>query len=89
MSVRDSSTSIVVNYVNVNAFCFYFTLILVEIDVNDIFYVLPCSYSQKSCFFTCQTRPSASIDLEIPVISTVPSPADLLTGVPTGVPTAI
>ena len=36
-----------VNYVNVNAFYFYFTPILVEIDVNDNFYVLPCSYSQK------------------------------------------
>jgi hypothetical protein len=36
-----------VNYVNVNAFYFYFTPILVEIDVKDNFYVLPCSYSQK------------------------------------------
>ena len=39
--------SIDVNYVNVNAFYFYFTPILVEIDVKDNFYVLPCSYSQK------------------------------------------
>ena len=37
--------SIDVNYVNVNAFYFYFTPILVEIDVKDNFYVLPCSYS--------------------------------------------
>ena len=44
-----------VNYVNVNAFYFYFTPILAEIDVKDIFYVLPCSYSQKGCFFTCKT----------------------------------
>ena len=44
-----------VNYVNVNAFYFYFTPIMAEIDVKDIFYVLPCSYSQKGCFFTCKT----------------------------------
>ena len=44
-----------VNYVNVKAFYFYFTPILAEIDVKDIFYVLPCSYSQKGCSFTCQT----------------------------------
>ena len=30
-----------VNYVNVNAFYFYFTPILVEIDVKDNFYVFP------------------------------------------------
>ena len=29
-----------VNYVNVNAFYFYFTPILAEIDVKDIFYLL-------------------------------------------------
>ena len=44
-----------VNYVNVNAFYFYFTPILVEIDVKDIFDVLPCPYPQKGCSFTCQT----------------------------------
>ena len=43
--IRD--VSIDVNYVNVNAFYFYFTPILVEIDVKDNLYVLPCSYSQK------------------------------------------
>ena len=32
-------------------FYFYFTPILAEIDVKDIFYVLPCSYSQKGCCF--------------------------------------
>ena len=55
-----------VYYVNVNAF--YFTSILAEIDVTYIFYVLPCSYSQKGCFLL--VRRSASVDLEIPVIST-------------------
>ena len=30
-----------VNYANVNAFYFYFTPILDEIDVKDIFYLLP------------------------------------------------
>ena len=29
-----------VNYVNVNAFYFYFTPIMAEIDVKDIFYLL-------------------------------------------------
>ena len=51
----DKGATIDVNYVNVNAFYFYFTPILVEIDVKDKFYVLPCSYSQKGCSFTCQT----------------------------------
>ena len=42
MSFKDSPEgSIDVNYVNVNAFCFYFTPILAEIDVKDIFYILP------------------------------------------------
>ena len=36
-----------VNYVNVNALYFYFTLILAEIDVKDIFYALPCSYPKR------------------------------------------
>ena len=46
-SVTCMHKNIDVNYVNVNAFYFYFTPILVEIDVKDNFYVLPCSYSQK------------------------------------------
>ena len=68
-----------VNCVNVNAFDFYFTPILVEIDVQDIFYILPlklrlcgklrsfsCSYPQKDCFLsTSQTlRVCRCIDLE-------------------------
>ena len=43
ISILPIAESIDVNYVNVNAFYFYFTLILAEIDVKDIFYVLPCS----------------------------------------------
>ena len=44
----------VLNYIDVNACYLYFTPILAEIDVTDIFYILPFSYSQKGCFFTCQ-----------------------------------
>ena len=60
-----------VNYVNVNAFYFYFTPILAEIDVKTSFTHCRVPIPKRVAFLL--VRRYASVDLEIPVISTAPA----------------